>query len=96
MTHTKSPAFGSDFSGFIAQACDAVFTFAAAARSAGPTLDHASFIAATQRLGSLELAGWSGGAFGLGKLDLHDRTRVLRWHADCKCWKPATAQFQGG
>ncbi|MCU1462041.1 MAG: hypothetical protein JWO37_2116 [Acidimicrobiales bacterium] len=90
MTHTKAPAYGQDFSGFIGTACDAVLTFASAARGAGPTLDQASFIAATQRLGSLDLAAWGGGSFGPGKLDLNDRTRILRWFAACKCWKPTT------
>jgi ABC-type branched-subunit amino acid transport system substrate-binding protein len=90
VTRTKAPSYGSDFSGFIGQACDAMLTFASAAHAAGPTLDQASLIAATQGLGSIELAGWGGGSFGPGKLDLNDRTRILRWFANCKCWKPTT------
>lgn len=97
---TKSaapPRNGSDAErntyGSILQACDTMSTFVAAARAAGPTLDQASFISAIQRLGYVETAAWGGGAFGPGKLDLNDRTRVLRFQSDCKCWKP-TGQFE--
>jgi hypothetical protein len=95
MTHTKSPTRGSDFSGLIMQVCDSMLTFAAAARAAGPVLDQATFVAATQQLGPIEEAAWGGGSFGPGKLDLNDRTRILRWSADCKCWKPTTP-FESG
>jgi hypothetical protein len=67
--------------------------FVAAARAAGPTLDQSSFIAGIQRLGYIDTAAWGGGSFGPGKLDLNDRTRILRFQADCKCWKP-TGQFE--
>jgi hypothetical protein len=91
-TKTKAPDRVQERDGFgsILQVCDTMLTFVAAARAAGPALDHASFIAAVQRLGFIEEAAWGGGAFGPGKLDLNDRTRVLRFEAGCKCWKPTT------
>jgi ABC-type branched-subunit amino acid transport system substrate-binding protein len=79
--------------GSILQACDTMQIFVAAARAAGPTLDQSSFIAGIQRLGYIDTAAWGGGSFGPGKLDLNDRTRILRFQADCKCWKP-TGQFE--
>jgi ABC-type branched-subunit amino acid transport system substrate-binding protein len=79
--------------GSILQACDTMLTFVAAARAAGPTLDQATFMNAVQHLGFVDLAAWGGGSFGAGKLDLTDRTRVLRSDAGCKCWKP-TGQFE--
>ena len=98
MTKSKAPPRnGADGErntyGSIMQVCDTMLTFVAAARGAGATLDHASFVAAVQRLGPVETAAWGGGAFGPGKLDLNDRTRVLRFEPPCKCWKPI-GQFE--
>lgn len=93
MTKTKAPDRGTDFYGSIMQICDAYLLFAGVARAA-PALDQASFMAAAQRLGHVDEAAWGGGSLGPGKFDLNDATRIIRWHADCKCWKPATP-FEG-
>jgi len=89
-THTAAPARGSDFYGLILQTCDTYLAFAQAARGAGPKLDQASFMGAVQRLGRIEEAAFGGGSFAPGKFDLNDDTRINRWSADCKCWKPAS------
>ena len=93
MTKTKAPPRGTDFHGSILQICDTFLLFARIARAA-PTLDQASFMAAAQRTGRVEEAAWGGGSLGPGKFDLNDATRIIRWHLDCKCWKPATP-FEG-
>ena len=98
MTKTAAPPRnGTDSErntyGSILQACDTMQIFVAAARAAGPTLDQSSFINAVQHLGFIDTAAWGGGSFGPGKLDLNDRTRILRSDAGCKCWKP-TGQFE--
>jgi hypothetical protein len=49
---------------------------------------------AVPRLGAIDEAAWGGGSYGPGKFDLNDQTRINRWFADCKCWKP-TSPFSG-
>ena len=98
MTKSKAPPRNGtqaerDGFGSILQACDTLLTFTAAARAAGPTLDYPSFVDAVQRLPFVDTAAWGGGSFGPGKLDLNDRTRILRFDGSCKCWKP-TGQFE--
>jgi ABC-type branched-subunit amino acid transport system substrate-binding protein len=93
VTKTKAPERGQDFHGSILQICDTFLLFTRIARAA-PTLDQASFMAAAQRVGRVETAAWGGGSLGPGKFDLNDATRIIRWHLDCKCWKPATP-FEG-
>ena len=97
---TKSaapPRNGSDSErntyGSILQACDTMQIFVAAARAAGSTLDQSTFINGIQHLGFIDTAAWGGGSFGPGKLDLNDRTRILRSDSACKCWRP-TGQFE--
>ena len=90
MSKTKLAPRGDDSYGLTMQACDTLLVFAAAARAAGPTLSPGSFVAGIQRVGTVDSAAWGGGAFGPGKLDLNDQTRINRWSADCKCWKPTT------
>jgi len=87
---TKLPKWGEDNYGLIMQTCDVMRIFAGAARGAGPNLTASTFIAAAQRLGASDQAAWGAGSFGPGKLDFNDQTRINRWSADCKCWKPST------
>lgn len=87
---SKVPPRGQDTYGLTMIDCDTMLAFAAGARSAGAGLTYASFLAGIQRLGAIPEAGWGGGSFGPGKLDLNDQTRINRWSKDCKCWKPTT------
>ena len=93
-TGTKLGARGSDSYGLTLTDCDTILVFAAVARAAGANLTQESFIAGAQRVGSLPEARWGGGAFGSGKLDFNDQTRISRYSKDCKCWLP-TGPFSG-
>lgn len=67
-------------------ACAGVRMFTAAATGAGPNLTRATYVGATQRVGSFVWPGMLGGRLGPGKFDFVDEARPLRWQASCRCY----------
>jgi hypothetical protein len=61
--------------------------FVAAATAAGPDLSQASFLAAADQLGPIQVAGSLDGTIGPGKHHANDQEREVAWRLSCKCWR---------
>ena len=90
-TGEKLPARGSGDNKYSITllACDDLRLLQAIADIAGPGFDRDRFVAAVERVGTIDgLASTPAGSFGPGKRDFRDFARLQVWDADCDCFHP--------
>ena len=90
-TGEKLPARGSGDNKYSITllACDDLRILQAIAAVAGPGFDRDAFVAAVERVGTLDgMASNPPGSFGPGKRDFRDFARLQVWDADCDCFHP--------
>lgn len=84
----RNPGPGTTEEISIGATCGMVQLFETGASRAGPTLTRPGFGRGLVGAGAFELPLFAGASFAPGKFDAADFERIVRWHADCACWKP--------
>jgi hypothetical protein len=70
--------------------CGLGLLFVQAAQAAGRDLTTQSFVAAMQRVGSIDLPGVGPVSFGPGKVEGADQLRTATFQSSCPCFVPTS------
>lgn len=89
-TGKKLAEKGSNEHGLFMSNCTTLQALMLGMGEAGPNLTRSAFSNGMQSIGPLPMTMWGGGSFAKGKFGAADLVRTIRWHADCRCLKPAS------